>query len=108
MGFKSIIARMRNIQLVGAVLVFAAMNFALVLIDPIKHIDADSLPAIRTWVWWATNDYKNQSKAPDVVLLGSSVMMHPTWWQEAAFRQQDVDLVVDHESRYFEALLKKY
>jgi len=36
------------------------------------------------------------------------VMMHPTWWQEAAFRQQDVDLVVDHESRYFEALLKKY
>lgn len=98
----------RTIPLIGALLILVAANSGLLILDPIKKIDVDSLPTIRTWSYWAAQDYRKQERAPDVVFVGSSVMMHPTWWSEATYRQEDVDLVADHVSHYSEAMLKSY
>lgn len=98
----------KSIPLVGALAILIVVNLGLVLLDPIKKIDVDSLPTIRTWSYWAAQDYRSLPKAPDIVFVGSSVMMHPTWWQEAAYRNKDVDLVADHVSHYSEDMIRKY
>ncbi|MBX9666248.1 MAG: hypothetical protein K2X93_01460 [Candidatus Obscuribacterales bacterium] len=97
-----------KIPIVGALFILVFANIALLIFDPIKRVDADSLPTIRSWVYWAATDYRQRQKTPDVVYLGSSVMMHPTWWQEATFRNKDVDLVADHTSHYGESMIGKY
>jgi len=98
---------LKSVPIVGALLLLVAVNVGLLVWDPIKKIDTQSLDTIRTWSYWAAQDYRDRAKAPDVVYVGSSVMMHPTWWQEAAYRNKDVDLVADHNSHYAEAMLKK-
>jgi hypothetical protein len=98
----------KTVPILGALIILVGANIALLLGDPIKKIDVDSLPTIRTWSYWAAQDYREKPKAPDVVYVGSSVMMHPTWWQEAAYRGKDLDLVADHTSHYAEDQLKKY
>jgi hypothetical protein len=75
--------------------------------DPVGRVDPESLPAARTWAWWGANDYKQQQPPPNVVLLGSSVMMQGSWFAEADYRRQDVELIVDHRSHLLESILEK-
>lgn len=96
----------RGVPIAGALFLLLSVNALLLAWSPFKHVDPESLPAVRSWVWWATQDFKHQKPAPNVVVLGSSLMMHPLWHQEAAYRNEDVDLVADHRSRYLESVIK--
>lgn len=86
-------------------MVFFAANFALLAANPLSKVDPESLPAAHTWTWWATREYLDQKTAPDVVLLGSSMMMHPVSRADADFLGADFDYVHHHQSAYLDSRL---
>jgi hypothetical protein len=88
----------------GILLILNAIFFAL---NPFGNVDPEALPVARNWVWWAHHEYIDADHAPQVVVLGSSVVMHPLWHHEANFRQQTVDLVADHKSRFLEDVIAR-
>lgn len=90
-----------------AALLVVLFNFLLVAADPFKGVDPDSLPTSKTWVWWTTQDYLHQKTCPQVVLLGSSLLMNSVWMQEAEHLQKDVDIVVNHRTSYLESEIQK-
>src|SRR6202044_2094586 len=55
----------------------AAINLCLWITQPFAKVDPAILPATHTWAWWATQEYLSCKTAPPVVLLGSSLFMHP-------------------------------
>lgn len=88
-------------------LLFALANLLFFAWDPFGKVDADALPVARNWVWWATHEFLDAKEAPQVVVLGSSVVMHPLWHHEADFRQQTVDLAADHRSKFLENVISE-
>ncbi|MBU6454187.1 MAG: hypothetical protein KGS72_20580 [Cyanobacteria bacterium REEB67] len=94
-----------------ALLVVVALNFFFLAYNPFLEADPDALPAARSWVWWAAQDYlrlaKSGTSAPKVVLLGSSMVMNSAWLQEAAYLNKDVDFVVNHKSTYLQSAIDK-
>jgi hypothetical protein len=109
MSFTEISRKLKNIfssgPLPAAVLAFLLCNLLFIYFNPFGKVDPDALPVARNWIWWATHEYSDAPNAPDVVVLGSSVVMHPLWHHEADFRQQTVDLVADHRSKYLEHVI---
>lgn len=91
----------------AALAVFLMLNLLFFSLNPFGNVDPDALPVARNWVWWATHEFVESKKTPDLVVLGSSVVMHPLWHHEADFRQQTVDLVADHESKFLENVIEK-
>ncbi len=61
--------------------------------------------AHRSWIWWSTVDFVNQKKPPDVVLLGSSLMMAALHGGDAAHLDQPQKTALHNRSRLFESLL---
>ena len=90
----------------AAVLVVLA-NLLLVITNPFKGVDPDSLPTLKSWVFWTTQDYR-QEVDPKVVLLGSSLLMNSVWMQEAEHLQKNVDIVVNRRTQYLESVISKY
>ncbi|MBX9686764.1 MAG: hypothetical protein K2X27_08680, partial [Candidatus Obscuribacterales bacterium] len=90
-----------------AVLVFFGFNILFFAWNPFGKVDPDALPVARNWVWWATHEFVDANKPPSLVVLGSSVVMHPLWHHEADYRQQTVDLVADHRSHYLEHVISE-
>lgn len=82
-------------------------NAALLCWKPLASVDPEALPAARTWVWWATKEYTELKKAPDVVLLGSSMLMHPISRVDADLLNQDLNYVQHHRSNYIEQALTR-
>ena len=76
------------------------INFCFVLSQPFAKVDPAILPATHTWTWWATQEYLNDKPTPPVVLLGSSLFMHPIARQDADFLNKDFDYVHHHYSLY--------
>lgn len=105
------IERVKNLlssgPIAGAVAVFLMANLLFFVWNPFGKVDPDALPVARNWVWWATHEFVDSKKTPDIVVLGSSVVMHPLWHHEADFRQQTVDLVADHESKFLEEVFAR-
>lgn len=104
---KSISKIFKSGPLPAAVLIFALCNLLFLCFNPFGKVDPDALPVARNWIWWATHEFNEAAKPPDVVVLGSSVVMHPLWHHEADHRQQTVDLVADHRSTYLEHVIAK-
>jgi hypothetical protein len=74
--------------------------------DPVKS-------ANQSWVWWNVHDFRQLTKAPDVVLLGSSLMMAPLHGGDATYLNVGQNVALHHHSVLFEDLLhekfgKKY
>jgi frataxin-like iron-binding protein CyaY len=88
-------------------LVIVGLNVVFLSFNPFLKADPDALPAARSWVWWATQDYLHHP-APKVVLVGSSMVMNASWLQEAAYTNKDVDFVVNHRSTYLQSVVEKY
>lgn len=88
-----------------AALLLAVVNGLLYATNPLSKVDPELLMGARSWAWWAVQDYKKVQ--PDVVVTGSSMVMHPLWHQEAQYRQQNVELIVDHRSHFLESFLNK-
>ncbi len=88
-----------------AAVLLAVVNGLLYATNPLSKVDPELLMGARSWAWWAVQDYKKVQ--PDVVVTGSSMVMHPLWHQEAQYRQQNVELIVDHRSHFLESFLDK-
>lgn len=93
---QRIIAAMHDYPIVGALLIVLGVNLLLLRTDPLQGTNPESLPAAKTWAWWATHDFKEQQQTPDIALLGCSIVMHSLWFAEATHRNQPVELIVDH------------
>jgi hypothetical protein len=89
----------RRYPIVGALAIVLIVNFTLLRVDPLQGTNPDTLPAAKTWVWWATQDFKKQEPPADIAILGCSIVMHSLWFAEAQHRNKDVELIVDHESK---------
>lgn len=91
----------------AALLVLLAGNTVLAYWKPLADVDPESLPATHTWVWWATREFLDYKKPADVVLLGSSLLMHPVSRLDADFLNRDLDYVRHHRSVYMEAAISQ-
>ncbi len=93
------------------VVVLLFVNLILLAWQPLAKISPERLPSTHTWVWWGTQEYlqecQKESSAPDVVLLGSSLVMIPVCLQDANFLKSDLDATNHHRSNYMEHALKQ-
>jgi hypothetical protein len=92
--------------LLGFIL-FITFNVFLIRLNPLASIDPESLPSVHSWVWWATQEYLREKKAPDIVLLGTSLLMHPISRVDADYLNKDLDYVLNHHARYLESVISK-
>lgn len=82
-------------------------NLLLVVTNPFKGVDPDSLPTLKSWVFWTTktsSGSKSQSGNARFIAfdeLGVDV-------QEAEHLQKNVDIVVNRRTRYLESVISKY
>ncbi|CAN5678070.1 hypothetical protein BH10CYA1_BH10CYA1_65100 [soil metagenome] len=81
-------------------------NCVLLFCDPFKSIEPHKLPHPHTWAWWAVQDFLNESKPPQVVLVGSSLMMNPVWSNEAQYLNRDVDIAANRRIQYLGAAIQ--
>lgn len=99
-GRKSGLAWNKHAAVLG-LFAFFAFNFVILLWQPLSKVKPESLPSAHTWTYWATKEFLAQQKAPDVVICGSSVLMHPIARVEAVHKNKNLDYVLDHQSTYF-------
>jgi hypothetical protein len=83
--------------LLGSVL--AAQNF-----ERLKPADF----AFNTWTTWAIKDFLARPKTPEVVFLGSSLMLVPLDGVDADYTNSTIDGAAHHRSKYFEDHFKQY
>lgn len=86
---------------------FFGINMLMLLWQPLSRVNPETLPSAHTWTYWATKEFNKLSKAPDVVICGSSVMMHPIARVEAEHKNENVDYVLDHKSTYLADKLRE-
>ncbi len=106
-GLASLRSRISRNQVLAGLLLFLLGNVALLAFKPLSRVDPESLPAAHTWVWWATSEFLSLKRAPQVVLLGSSLVMHPVSRCDADYLGRDLDYVKHHRSLYMEDSLSK-
>ncbi|HEY9679430.1 MAG TPA: hypothetical protein V6C76_15590 [Drouetiella sp.] len=78
------------------------VDVALLITNPFGKIDPGRLPSPHSWEWWRTQSYLSAPKAPDVVLLGSSLVMIPTPMLDADYINKPFDCVHHDHSIYME------
>lgn len=61
----------------------------------------------RSWIWWAVKDFRQQKTAPDIVFLGSSLMMAALYGGDATYLNAPQEIISHHYSRYCQDLLLK-
>ncbi len=99
--------RLGRSQALLAVMLVAAVNIVLVVLNPLGKYDPERLPSAHSWIWWAAQDFVAQTTPPKVVILGSSLLMNPIQEQDANFQERVVDTVVEHRSAYLESQLRR-
>lgn len=72
-----------------------------------KPVDAGSYKLDKSWVGWAVNDFVTSDKRPNVVFLGSSLMLVPLSGNDANYLNQKLDGAKHHNCQYFEDKLKE-
>ncbi|MBX9725203.1 MAG: hypothetical protein K2X81_27615 [Candidatus Obscuribacterales bacterium] len=87
-----------------AFILVAIINAGLLYFNPLQKLDPQAIVSNRTWAWWAVKDFRENPS--DVIMMGSSFIMNPTWQEEAVYRKKSVDLVVDHRTTYLEDAIK--
>jgi hypothetical protein len=63
--------------------------------------------AHRSTVWWASVDYQKTEKAPDIALMGSSLMMAAVHGGDATYENKSQKVALHHKSSLLENLLKE-
>ncbi len=64
--------------------------------------------AFNTWTTWAIRDFLARPKNPDIVFLGSSLMLVPLDGVDADYMGKTIDGAEHHQSLFFENHFKKY
>jgi hypothetical protein len=90
-----------------AAVIFCTINLVAAAVNPPVVISPGKFPTRTTWEWLRTNSYLTAEKTPDVVLMGSSLMMIPLTLVDADFSGQTLDAVDHPQSVYLEQLLEK-
>jgi hypothetical protein len=90
-----------------ALALVVAINAFLSALQPAARVNAASLPSTHTWEWWRTQSYEQLKTPPDVVLMGSSLMMIPISFLDADYLHKELDAVHHYRSVYFENSLAK-
>lgn len=63
---------------------------------------------VNTWTTWAIKDFLSDKKKPDVVFMGSSLMLVPLDGTDADHLNRRIDGSAHHKSVYFEDKFKQY
>ena len=90
----------RSVAVLVGIGVFFAINFVLLISQPLSKVSPETLPSAHTWTFWAAKEFAAEKKAPDVVICGSSVLMHPIARVEAEHTGKNIDYVLNHQSSY--------
>lgn len=61
----------------------------------------------KSWIWWAVKDWQQRQPAPDLLLLGSSLMLSVVHDGDATYLGQTQDAVYHHRSVLLEDLIRK-
>lgn len=85
-----------------AAIFLLVVDMAIVVSNPLGKVDPMRLPSPHSWEWWRTQSYLSASKAPDVVLLGSSLVMIPTPMLDADYLNKPFDCVHHDHSVYMQ------
>lgn len=70
---------------------------------PIDHYNSPN----RSWVWWAVRDFHHEARKPDIVLMGSSLMMAALHGGDATYLNLPQNVAFHHHSKIFEDLLAR-
>ncbi len=81
------------------------LNGVFAALFPSMKVNAADLPSAHTWEWWRTRSFLKAENSPDVVLLGSSLMMIPVSVLDADYLNKDLDAVYHDHSVYLENAL---
>lgn len=87
-------------------MLFLCFDLTLLALRPLAKVEPECLPSAHTWVWWANREYMERRTAPNVVILGSSLLMNPIAKVDADYLHKDLDYVKHHRSVYLERQLK--
>ncbi len=90
-----------------ALVVVALINAALFVWQPAATVNAADLPSKHTWEWWRTRSYVKQVVPPNLVLLGSSLVMIPISMVDADYLNEVIDPVHHDRCIYMESLLNQ-
>ena len=107
--WRAVLKSLGASYVVLAVLMLAAIDFGL---KTVSNIDKHAWPVSpyqsdhRSWVWWNVRDFHNLKQAPDVVLMGSSLMMAAFHGADAATLNVPQNVAYHHTCVLFERLLK--
>ncbi len=85
-----------------AAIFLLVVDVALLVANPLGKVDPGKLPSPHSWEWWRTQSYLAAPKAPDVVLLGSSLVMIPTPMLDADYLNKPFDCVHHDHSIYMQ------
>lgn len=105
-GSSSWLAAIPGRPIVCALILFAGINVALSALKPNLQVKPTELPVRLSWEWWRTKSYLAEPKAPDVVVMGSSLMMIPTSLIDADFLNKNIDAVKHPHSVFLEKKLQ--
>ncbi len=104
---KSRLSSIPGRPIVCALVLFAFINLALAAIKPNLQVKPTELPVRLSWEWWRTKSYLAEPTAPDVVLMGSSLLMIPASMVDADFLNRNIDAVKHPHSEFLEQRLKE-
>lgn len=103
---KSWLSAIPGRPIVCALVLFAGINVTLSTLKPNLQVKPTELPVRLSWEWWRTKSYLAEPKAPDVVVMGSSLMMIPTSLIDADFLNKNIDAVKHPHSVFLENRLQ--
>jgi hypothetical protein len=97
--------RQRAAAFALALLVFACAN----LLFSCLWKKEDNLASIanRTWSWWTLNDLNQRRSSPNVVLLGSSLMVAAIAECDANYKKKTFDMAYYRDAAYLSGALQK-
>lgn len=104
---KSWLSAIPGRPVVCALIIFVFINVALSVAKPNLQVKPTELPVRLSWEWWRTKSYLSEQTAPDVVLMGSSLLMIPTSLVEADFLNKNIDAVKHPHSKFLEQRLQE-
>jgi hypothetical protein len=90
-------------RFLAALLLFFIVDIAIKLEF---HSDPFNIPE-RSFIWWAVKDYRDLSKAPDIMMFGSSLILAAVNEGDATHYRKLVDTATHHYSTYLSELLKR-
>lgn len=61
----------------------------------------------RSMVWWTVNDFRKQKETPELVVIGSSLMMHALHGGDAEYTKLPQNEVLHHRCEMLEDLIQK-